>query len=42
MANRLAKWDDEHEAERGREAFYSDRCVPSPLVYPPSSRALNG
>ncbi|KPV76422.1 uncharacterized protein RHOBADRAFT_52433 [Rhodotorula graminis WP1] len=25
MADRLARWDDEHEAERGREAFYTDR-----------------
>ncbi|GAA5852364.1 hypothetical protein JCM9279_001176 [Rhodotorula babjevae] len=25
MADRLAKWDDEREAERGREAFYTDR-----------------
>lgn len=25
MAERLATWDDEREAERGREAFYVDR-----------------
>jgi hypothetical protein len=27
MAERLATWDDEREAERGREAFYVDRSV---------------
>lgn len=27
MRERLADWDDDREAEKGREAFYSDRCV---------------
>lgn len=27
MAERLATWDDDREAERGRELFYIDRCV---------------
>lgn len=27
MAERLATWDDDREAERGRELFYIDRCA---------------
>lgn len=27
MRERLAVWDDEREAEKGRELFYADRCV---------------
>jgi RNA-binding protein 25 len=27
MQERLAAWDDEREAEKGRESFYSDRFV---------------
>jgi hypothetical protein len=44
MAERLATWDDDREAERGRESFYIDRFVPffafsSPLItqFPPFS-----
>jgi hypothetical protein len=27
VAERLSTWDDDREADRGRELFYSDRCV---------------
>lgn len=45
MAERLATWDDEREAERGREAFYTDRCVfflppRAGLAFPCSSRTF--
>lgn len=37
MAERLATWDDDREAERGRESFYIDRFVVFFLPRPFSS-----
>lgn len=34
MRERLATWDDAREAEKGREAFYSDRCAVLPALSP--------